>query len=121
MAMNITHGLRYQVTNTDAGNSIAIVAEENILPFVHVSRDENSISIGLTGSIESNEGILVIINNKELEHLLVKDGAEGDVLITDCERVQITVMGGSDMNLIGNTEALNLFVKGGSQLEGRPR
>ncbi|NNE25947.1 MAG: hypothetical protein HKN09_03825 [Saprospiraceae bacterium] len=117
--VHVTHGIRYQITNSSAGDFVTIVAEENIMPFVQMIEDGDYMSFALSGSIESDEGILIIMNNKNLSDLLVKDGAEGEVLLTECENVSITVMGGSDMKLKGSTEELDLFVKGGSNLDGR--
>ena len=135
----VGNGIQLFITPNQDEN-VKIVAQKNLLPLISSETDDDKLTVRLSASLETTKGIKlyvpinniskinikeggylsysndVIVNHLEL---LIQSGAEADTNI-NANNFSCMVMGGSVLNLEGKvSEKADIFVKGGSVLQGK--
>ena len=133
----VGNGMQLILTN-DTGSSFNIVAQENLLPLVTSIISENKLTFKLSASLLTTSGINIYVPLGAINKVLIKEGAyfEADSSLTmsnfnltlesgsvgycglNLGQFTCLVNSGSNLTLEGIAGNSDIFVKGGSIMDG---
>ncbi len=117
-AVDAENGFNVEVYKSDTYD-IEVMADDNVMEFVSVSKSGNTLKVGLKWGTKVNSAILKIkIMMPDLQEIELSGGSKGkieDFIISNSLSVDLS--GGSQLSGSGEAEYLNMDISSGSQLD----
>ncbi len=116
----VENGIQLHI-NTSHEDFVKVIAEKNIIPMVETKIKAGVLYIQLSNPLETSKGVKVELHtsNDQVMELLSKSGSYTNFDTKNLQRLNLTVMGGSEVELSGKVAHADIFVKGGSILQAQ--
>jgi hypothetical protein len=95
--------------------ALEVSAQENILPFIAIDVEGDTLRIRSTESYSTSEGVEVAVTTPALVGISMSGGSQGRIEGLDAERLDIELNGGAAVTATGTATSLALNMTGGSR------